>query len=60
MPTLINCHLSHKPVYKGGFKAKQANVPDHDPPPGYICYRCHEKGNSLLESLLSVIINFIF
>ena len=29
---------------KGGPK-KAANVPDHDPPQGYICYRCGEKGH---------------
>ena len=29
---------------KGGPK-KPANVPDHDPPQGYICYRCGEKGH---------------
>ncbi|KAK1760516.1 DWNN domain-containing protein [Echria macrotheca] len=31
-------------VSKGGPK-KPANVPDHDPPQGYICYRCGEKGH---------------
>lgn len=35
-----------KPVYHNKFnKGRQANVPDHDPPPGYICYRCHEPGH---------------
>lgn len=29
---------------KGGAK-RPANVPDHDPPNGYICYRCGEKGH---------------
>ncbi|KAF2402374.1 DWNN-domain-containing protein [Trichodelitschia bisporula] len=40
-------HMANaKPVYhKGGPKGKPANVPDHDPPPGYVCYRCHEKGH---------------
>lgn len=33
-----------KPVFNRNYKGKPANVPDHDPPPGYICYRCHEKG----------------
>lgn len=33
-----------KPVFNRNFKGKSAAVPDHDPPPGYICYRCHEKG----------------
>ncbi|KAK3491564.1 DWNN domain-containing protein [Neurospora crassa] len=31
-------------VAKSGPK-KPANVPDHDPPQGYICYRCGEKGH---------------
>jgi protein MPE1 len=35
--------LSHaKPVYH---KKKQVNVPAHDPPPGYVCYRCQKKGH---------------
>ena len=29
----------------GPNKGKSANVPDHPPPPGYICYRCGEKGH---------------
>ncbi|KAL8694277.1 MAG: hypothetical protein Q9218_001045 [Villophora microphyllina] len=34
------------PVYRSGpSKAKQANVPDHPPPLGYVCYRCGEKGH---------------
>ncbi|KAG6024051.1 hypothetical protein E4U40_003604 [Claviceps sp. LM458 group G5] len=37
--------LSHQaPVYKPGAK-RPANVPDHDPPNGYICYRCGNKGH---------------
>lgn len=32
------------PVHKPGSK-KSANVPDHDPPNGYICYRCGQKGH---------------
>ncbi|GAW12953.1 hypothetical protein ANO14919_023260 [Xylariales sp. No.14919] len=31
-------------VYKPGTK-KPANVPDHEPPNGYICYRCGQKGH---------------
>ncbi|KAM7189646.1 DWNN domain containing protein [Naviculisporaceae sp. PSN 640] len=31
-------------VAKSGAK-KPANVPDHEPPQGYICYRCGEKGH---------------
>ncbi len=29
----------------GPNKGKPTNVPDHPPPPGYICYRCGEKGH---------------
>ncbi|KAI0009830.1 DWNN domain-containing protein [Xylariaceae sp. FL0662B] len=37
--------MSHQAaVYKPGAK-KPANVPDHDPPNGYICYRCGQKGH---------------
>ncbi|KAL6859674.1 MPE1 protein [Trichoderma novae-zelandiae] len=38
--------LSHQaPVpFKPGSK-RPANVPDHDPPNGYICYRCGNKGH---------------
>lgn len=32
-------YSSHK---KGGY---QPNVPDHPPPPGYVCYRCGQKGH---------------
>ncbi len=35
---------SATPVYRSGPKGKLVNVPDHKPPPGYICYRCGEKG----------------
>lgn len=31
-------------MFKPGSR-KPANVPDHDPPHGYICYRCGEKGH---------------
>lgn len=35
--------LSHaKPVYH---KKKPVNVPTHEPPPGYVCYRCQKKGH---------------
>ncbi|KAF2746850.1 DWNN-domain-containing protein [Sporormia fimetaria CBS 119925] len=35
--------LSHsKPVFH---KKKLVNVPAHDPPPGYVCYRCQKKGH---------------
>ncbi|KAK5987476.1 putative RING finger protein P8B7.15c [Cladobotryum mycophilum] len=39
--------LSHQaPVYNNKPGAKRpANVPDHDPPNGYICYRCGNKGH---------------
>ncbi|KAH7026233.1 DWNN domain-containing protein [Microdochium trichocladiopsis] len=37
--------MSHQQaVYKPGAK-KPANVPDHEPPNGYICYRCGQKGH---------------
>lgn len=37
--------MSHQaPVFKPGAK-RLANVPDHDPPNGYICYRCGNKGH---------------
>ncbi|KAI3325990.1 DWNN-domain-containing protein [Xylariaceae sp. AK1471] len=37
--------MAHKTaVYKPGAK-KPANVPDHEPPNGYICYRCGQKGH---------------
>ncbi|MCJ1395140.1 hypothetical protein MMC18_008021 [Xylographa bjoerkii] len=29
----------------GPTKGKPVNVPDHPPPPGYLCYRCQEKGH---------------
>ncbi|TPX14395.1 uncharacterized protein E0L32_005359 [Thyridium curvatum] len=35
---------SQTPVFKPGAK-RPANVPDHEPPNGYICYRCGEKGH---------------
>ncbi|CAG8980962.1 hypothetical protein HYALB_00003821 [Hymenoscyphus albidus] len=38
---------SQTPVFRPGGKKGQApaNVPDHEPPVGYICYRCGEKGH---------------
>ncbi|KAK8049405.1 hypothetical protein PG994_011135 [Apiospora phragmitis] len=37
--------MAHQaPVYKPGAK-KPANVPDHDPPNGYVCFRCGRKGH---------------
>lgn len=42
-----NC--SQTPVQFGGRpgakKGPVANVPDHEPPVGYVCYRCGEKGH---------------
>ena len=33
------------PVHRGAAsKGKNSNIPDHPPPPGYVCYRCGEKG----------------
>lgn len=40
--------LSQTPVFRSGSSKKNApalNVPDHEPPTGYICYRCGEKGH---------------
>ncbi|KAL9098153.1 MAG: hypothetical protein Q9163_006132 [Psora crenata] len=38
------------PVYRGSFtKGKHQNLPGHPPPPGYICYRCGEKGHWIME-----------
>ncbi|KAL9128463.1 MAG: hypothetical protein Q9217_002867 [Psora testacea] len=38
------------PVFRGGsVKGKPQNVPDHPPPPGYVCYRCGEKGHWIME-----------
>ncbi|KAJ5585355.1 Zinc finger RING/FYVE/PHD-type [Penicillium hispanicum] len=33
------------PVPFGRGRGKPVNVPDHPPPPGYLCYRCREKGH---------------
>ncbi|KAB8263735.1 DWNN domain-containing protein [Aspergillus pseudonomiae] len=33
------------PVPLGRGRGKPINVPDHPPPPGYLCYRCREKGH---------------
>ncbi|WEW55592.1 Protein mpe1 [Emydomyces testavorans] len=33
------------PVPFGRGRGVLANVPDHPPPPGYLCYRCREKGH---------------
>jgi hypothetical protein len=36
--------LSHaKPIFNP--KKKHVDVPNHDPPPGYVCYRCQKKGH---------------
>ena len=40
---------SATPVHRAGTnKGKTANLPDHPPPPGYICYRCGEKGHWIM------------
>ncbi len=42
---LTATRISATPIHRGGpAKGKPVNVPDHKPPPGYICYRCGEKG----------------
>ncbi|OJD17847.1 hypothetical protein AJ78_02088 [Emergomyces pasteurianus Ep9510] len=33
------------PVPFNRSRGKPVNVPDHPPPPGYLCYRCREKGH---------------
>ncbi|KAL1953575.1 hypothetical protein VTO42DRAFT_2578 [Malbranchea cinnamomea] len=33
------------PVPSSRGRGKPINVPDHPPPPGYLCYRCREKGH---------------
>ncbi|GAD98627.1 hypothetical protein AN7431.2 [Paecilomyces variotii No. 5] len=33
------------PVAFGRGRGKPVNIPDHPPPPGYLCYRCREKGH---------------
>ncbi|PGH13787.1 hypothetical protein AJ80_06175 [Polytolypa hystricis UAMH7299] len=33
------------PVPFGRGRGKPVTVPDHPPPPGYLCYRCREKGH---------------
>lgn len=40
-----NNDQSQTPVFKPGQQKRPANVPDHDPPNGYICYRCGNKGH---------------
>jgi protein MPE1 len=40
--------LSQTPVFRPAGNKKggpPANIPDHEPPTGYICYRCGEKGH---------------
>lgn len=39
---------SATPVPFGRGRGKAVNVPDHPPPPGYLCYRCREKGERRL------------
>lgn len=39
---------SATPVPFGRGRGKAVNVPDHPPPPGYLCYRCREKGERQL------------
>ena len=44
---VLTCWTSATPVPFGRGRGKPVNVPDHPPPPGYLCYRCREKGLSL-------------
>lgn len=40
---------SATPVHRSGpLKGKPQNQPDRPPPPGYICYRCGEKGHWIM------------
>ena len=42
--------VSAAPVYRTvSAKNKGQNIPDHPPPPGYVCYRCGEKGHWIKE-----------
>lgn len=34
-----------KPTFSHHNKKKPVNAPAHDPPPGYVCYRCQQKGH---------------
>lgn len=43
------------PIHRGPpNKGKSANVPDRPPPPGYICYRCGEKGMTRDDRLVLI------
>lgn len=44
MSNLLTPRFSATPVPFGRGRGKPVNVPDHLPPPGYLCYRCREKG----------------
>lgn len=39
----MHCN-SATPIPFGRGRGKPVNIPDHPPPPGYLCYRCREKG----------------
>lgn len=41
---------SATPVLRPGQKGKVANIPDHDPPAGYTCHRCSQKGRQHFET----------
>lgn len=43
--SITNIIYSATPVAFGKGRGKPLNVPDHPPPPGYLCYRCREKGH---------------
>ena len=45
---LTRINGSATPVHRAGAKGKPANLPDHAPPSGYICYRCGEKGHWIM------------
>lgn len=37
--------MATQKAVRPGFKPKPSNVPEHEPPVGYVCYRCHQKGH---------------
>jgi protein MPE1 len=52
-------NMSHETrvAFQGGKPPKRANIPEGEPPHGYICYRCGKKGKSSSNSYLNPIDN---
>lgn len=44
-------HETRVPMQGGKQFQKKTNVPEGEPPHGYICYRCGKKGMSILDVL---------